>query len=308
MRVRTVNRGRGRLLMLLLAFAACAPATERALPQDHAGLLPMWQVSDGSRSLHILGSIHMLRPETYPLDDAIYAAFDAADIVAYEIDLSKLEEAAPLMVARGFYQDGRRLQDVLPADVYTELAQRSEQLGMPLQMFATAKPWFIALTLSALVMQQGGYEGALGIDMHFLERTQQAGKEVVALETIEEQLDVFEGLTEGEQVAMLRATLEELDAGVEMLDEMTQMWRRGDVEAIARTTTESMDGQANLEKRILHDRNERWVPQIEALLQSGRPALVIVGMGHLAGRGSVIELLREEGYQVSRVRSAAARQ
>lgn len=308
MHVRMVNRGRAGLLpFFLLALAGCAPGAARtAAVQDDAGLLPLWQVSDGSGSIHILGSIHMLRPETYPLDDAIYAAFDAAEVIAYEIDLSKVEEAAPLMFSRGFYQDGRRLQDVLPGDMYAELTDRFQQLGMPLQPFAAAKPWFIAITLSALVMQQGGYEGALGVDMHFLERTQQAGKKIVALETLEEQLDVFEGLTEEEQIAMLRATLDELDAGVEMLDGMTDMWRRGDVEGIARTTTKSMAGQPNLEKRILHDRNQRWIPQIEALLHAEERAMVIVGMAHLAGRGSVIDLLREKGYRVTRVKSAAA--
>lgn len=301
------NRGVSHLLLpFVLACVSCTPAMPGPpAPVDEAGLLPLWQVTDGERSLYILGSIHMLRPETYPLDDAIYAAFDASDVIAYEIDLSQMAAAAPLMLARGFYQDGRRLQDVLPGEVYADLSEHFGELGLPLQPFAAAKPWFMAITLSALVMQQGGYEGAHGVDMHFLERTQKAGKQIVALETMEEQLDVFEGLTDEEQVTMLRSTLDELDAGTGMLDEMTDMWQRGDVDGIAAMTTESMEGQPNLEKRILHDRNERWVPQIEQLLQSGRPAMVIVGLAHLAGRGSVIDLLRARGHEVTRVKSAS---
>lgn len=164
------------LLPLLVGVAACAPAIEReATVTATADALPMWEVTNGDGTVYLLGSIHMLRPETYPLDDAIYAAFDASAVAAFELHLDSLEAAAPLMMTRGVYQDGRTLSDVLPDSLHDELAARLTEVGIPMAA-APMKPWLAALTVSALTMQRAGFEAAQGIDRHFFERAQAAGK------------------------------------------------------------------------------------------------------------------------------------
>lgn len=294
-----------RAFPLLLALPACAPAAVGEAAAD-ARLLPLWEVTDGAGTVYLLGSIHMLRPGTYPLDDAIYEAFDESNVAAFEVHLDSLEAAAPRMLARGVYQDGRTLADVLPADLHADLAARLEELGVPLQMMSSMKPWMMALTLSALTMQRSGYEGAEGVDVHFFERAKAGGHTVIGLETMDRQLDVFDGMTLDEQIAFLRSTLDDLDGFVEMMDEATQLWQRGDAEEIAAMMTESMEDQPNLMRRLLDDRNRAWVPQIEALLRSRDTSIVVVGMAHLIGEGSVVDLLRERGHSVTR-RAAAGR-
>jgi uncharacterized protein len=65
--------------------------------------------------------------------------------------------------------------------------------------------------------------------------------------------------------------------------------------------TEAMREQPLLMDRLLYERNRNWIPGIEALLHGDETAIVIVGMGHLVGEGSVVALLRERGYDVARV-------
>jgi len=105
---------------------------------------------------------------------------------------------------------------------------------------------------------------------------------------------------------MLRSTLADLDSAAAQLDRGTDMWRRGEVDEMFAMLTRSMKDQPELVERLITARNRRWVPQIEELLRSGTPALVVVGLGHLVGTGSVVELLQERGYTVSRVRAKAA--
>ena len=50
--------------------------------------------------------------------------------------------------------------------------------------------------------------------------------------------------------------------------------------------------------RLLTNRNAKWVPQIEAMLDAPGTKLVAVGAGHLAGPDSVIKMLRDKGYTV----------
>lgn len=300
----------GRLLSLLLSFPlllalpACAPATFQEAPAA-AQPLPLWEVTDGAATVYLLGSIHMLRPGTYPLDSAIYEAFDESEVAAFEVHLDSLEAAAPRMLARGVYQDGRTLAAVLPPELYSDLQERLQELGVPIQVMSSMKPWMMSLTVSALTMQRSGYESAEGVDVHFFERAKAGGHTVIGFETMDLQIDVFDGMTLDEQIAFLRSTLEELDGFVEMMDEATELWKRGDAEEIAAMMTESMEGQPNLKRRLLDDRNRAWVPQIEALLRSRDTSIVIVGMAHLIGEGSVVDLLRERGHSVTR-RTAAA--
>jgi uncharacterized protein len=295
-----------RTLPLLVALSACAPATVEQMDAG-APLLPLWEVTDGAGTVYLLGSIHMLRPETYPLDDAIYAAFDESDVAAFEVHLDSLEAAAPQMLARGVYQDGRTLADVLPPELHADLEARLSDLGVPIQAMSSMKPWMMALTVSALTMQRSGYEAAEGVDMHFFERARSSGHRVIGFETMAEQIDVFDGMSLDAQVAFLRSTLEELDGFVDMMDEATELWQRGDAEEIAAMMTESMAGQPDLKRRLLDDRNQAWVPQIETLLRSRDKSIVIVGMAHLIGDGSVVDLLRDRGYSVTRRTAAAAR-
>ncbi|MEE9913627.1 MAG: TraB/GumN family protein [Deltaproteobacteria bacterium] len=46
------------------------------------------------------------------------------------------------------------------------------------------------------------------------------------------------------------------------------------------------------------NRNRKWMKKIEGLLAGGSGTMVIVGVAHLAGRDSVVDLLRRRGYQV----------
>lgn len=292
-------------LTLIVALPACAPAAVRQAPD--AQPLPLWEVTDGAGTVYLLGSIHMLRPETYPLDAAIYEAFDESDVAAFEVHLDSLEAAAPQMLARGVYQDGRTLADVLPADLHAELEARLTDLGVPIQVMSSMKPWMMALTVSALTMQRSGYESAQGVDMHFFERAQAGGQRVIGFETMAQQIDVFDGMSLDAQIAFLRSTLDELDGFVEMMDEATELWKRGDAEEIAAMMTESMEGQPDLKRRLLDDRNRAWVPQIETLLRSRDTSIVIVGMAHLIGETSVVDLLRDRGYSVTRRTAAGAR-
>lgn len=293
-------------LPLTLALPACAPATVQPAPATEPAL-PLWEVTDGAGTVYLLGSIHMLRPETYPLDDAIYEAFDESALVAFEVHMDSIQAAAPQMLARGVYQDGRTLAEVLPPDLYADLEAQVQGLGVPLQAMSSMKPWMMALTVSALTMQQSGYEAATGVDMHFFERAKSSDKSVIGFETMDQQIEVFDGMPLDDQIAFLRSTLDELDGFVEMMDEATELWKRGDAEEIAGMMTESMEGQPNLRRRILDDRNQAWVPQIEALLRSRDTSIVIVGMAHLIGDGSVVDLLRERGLSVTRHRAAGDR-
>jgi hypothetical protein len=293
------------LLGLIAPVLTHAQAAQSAVAA--ADQLPLWEVSRDGSSIYLLGSVHMLRQEAYPLDEALYDAFDSASVMAFEIDLGTAAASAPLMMARGMYMDGQTLRSVLPEDVYADLERRVTPLGIPIQALDMMKPWLASLTLNALSLQQAGFDAQLGVDMHFYERGLGQGKRVAAMETIEDQLSAFDGLNAQQQTDLLRSTLDDMDESLEQMDEISAVWATGDVERLAEMMTESMGEQPELRERLLYARNRNWIPKIEALLAADEPAIVIVGLGHMVGDGSVTQLLVERGYEVTRVAPAGVR-
>src|SRR5690606_19634877 len=155
---------------------------------------------------------------------------------------------------------GRTIADDLPADLLGELERRGQELSLPPAMVRGMKPWFAAMTLSALVLQRAGFEGASGIDAHFHQRATAAGKRTMGLETAEDQVSALDGLSAEAQGVLVRRTLADLDSVAAKLDQATTLWKAGDAEGLATMMTESMRGQPELEERLLSSRNRNWVP------------------------------------------------
>jgi hypothetical protein len=53
-----------------------------------------------------------------------------------------------------------------------------------------------------------------------------------------------------------------------------------------------------IHEKIIVQRNRRWLPEIEKLLQQGSAAMIVVGAAHLVGRDGIIEMLKTKGYSV----------
>jgi uncharacterized protein len=109
---------------------------------------------------------------------------------------------------------------------------------------------------------------------------------------------LFTGLSKEEQEAFLQQTLEEFDRAEEMLDEMVAAWRAGDGDALDKMIVEAMREHPAIYKKFLTDRNAAWMDQIVKLLGQEKDVFVVVGAAHLAGRDSVLELLRKRGFEV----------
>ena len=101
---------------------------------------------------------------------------------------------------------------------------------MPPDHVHALKPHLLAMTLTMLEVQRLGYEPALGLDLHFAQRAKREGKPIVELESMAQQMDLFEALPAEVQEDMLRAALEALDDGSLQteLERLVSAWRSGD--------------------------------------------------------------------------------
>jgi uncharacterized protein len=285
-------------LAVVAALTVCTPAPAQSAQTAPARSF-LWKVESGSRVLYLVGSVHALTADAYPLNPAFERAFQASDLLVEEIDLSKgdLLTIGPLLLAKGMYQDGRTFDGVVSKETVALVRKRLDN-PMVLDLIRGMKPWMVMLMITAMQMQQAGLDVNLGLDKYFFDKAQKAGKAVMGLETAEYQIDRFDTMPENLQEQLLRSTLDDLDAQNRELSSIVTAWQRGDGAALEKTLLGGFKQYPAAYRSLIVERNNNWVPQLEKCLGRAMPCLVVVGAAHLIGPDGLIALMRQKGYKV----------
>ena len=263
-----------------------------------------WHVNGEHGELWLLGSIHYLREQDYPLPPRIDELYRQADTLVMELDLDDLDLSA---VQANFMEVGvlpasTTLRTVLAPRVYDLTESRAADLGMPLMLLEHLEPWLVALTLLDLGMNRLGYQASQGLEQYLVRRSLTDGKEILGLETLGDQIGIFDSLSWADQEALLLQTLTDLQAAEAEMTTLLDAWRDGNLDELAAELTADFDELPELQTALISSRNRRWAAKLEELLQGSGRYLVVVGALHLVGEDSVIELLSARGFDVVRVR------
>lgn len=262
----------------------------------------MWKVEGpGGGVAYMLGSLHVLTPEWYPLNATINKAFGESKVLVEEIDIAEASDPTQMMsaLAKAMLSDGRTLDKIVAPDVYVETKKRAEKAGIPMLVVDRMKPWLVAITLMAPTLQAAGFKPELGVDRHFYDRAVSSNMKRQALETLQYQLDRFDELSLPLQEALLKSTLTDLDTEVGNVKEMAQAWAFGNVGAIEKLTLASLKEAPELYKRLLVERNNNWMPQVEGCIKEKAGCFIVVGAAHLVGPDGLPNLLEKKGYKVT---------
>jgi len=269
-----------------------------------------WEVTSDNATVYLMGSIHFADKSFYPLRPEIEAAFDRSQFLVVELDISKTEsdEYNQLLAQSGIYKDGTTIKDVLSDETWRQLQQRLQQLNVSYDAIKNYKPGVIVLTLTAVQVMQMGFDPQLGIDIHFLTKASQQDntKQIIELETLEQQVNLFINAPDGE--LLLKESLYSLDEDELMMADMVRYWKQGDVAQMNRLLFEEAlnDNPAfsKIYDSLFYDRNEQMISKIESMLeqktQQRNYYFVVVGSGHLIGDRGIVHALQEKGYRVRR--------
>jgi uncharacterized protein YbaP (TraB family) len=281
-----------RLLGVALSCVALSAAA-RADGPLHA----LWEVHGKHNTVYILGSIHVLRPSDYPLAPAVLRAYGNASSIFMEVNLADIDSQRMQteLLASARLPEGKTLPAIMGDARYKRAQVLAQAVGVDLGIFDAFAPWFAAEAISQLQLQQLGFQAKSGVEMFFLERARADGKSVAGLETVQDQIALFDALTMDQQADYLISSLEEAHDLPKEVNAMVHAWASGDTQWFADQLKSEIGRDPVLYDSVLVARNRKWVPKIEALLNDDQNYLVIVGTGHLVGQGNVIQLLKKDG-------------
>jgi len=284
------------ILTLFISTGLNARQNQATVTQKHC----LWEVQTSTNKVFLLGSLHLLKSDAYPLAAEIDNAYRLSPKVVFETDIGAMEDPAvqARMLSMAMYPEGQTLLQHIPRDMQKTLKKKMADLGLPMAHFLRFKPWFLAVTLTTLELQRLGFSPLSGIDLHYYGRAQSDEKKLGFLEPIDYQLDLLGKMSADNQRAFLGQTLKDLEIAAEMADDMMAYWQTGQIEELHSLLFKSFEDYPEIEDRLLLQRNKDWVKKIEAMLGGPENVFVVVGAGHLIGPQSVVDLLRQKGYKV----------
>ncbi len=288
------------LIILALggSFASLQPAFSYGLKNF------LWKVQSGRSTVYLLGSIHFLKEDSYPLNPSIENAYESSDNLVVEAniyELGKLDLKG--LTDRAFYKNDDNVEKHLSPETYRLLKQEGETLGMPVELIRMQKPWFLALSLEAMELMRLGYEPQYGVDYHFLAKAQ-GKKRILELESLDEQLNLLSGFSDEEQEQFLLYTLKTLSSMGRQVEGLVRAWKSGDPQALESIVADAVTQDASMAPvfgKLFEERNVGMTSRIEEYLRSGGTYFVIVGAGHLVGRKGIIQLIKDKGYSVEQL-------
>lgn len=287
----------GFVLVFALVSPAWAADTTNAAGAKHCA----WKLQGEKCTVYLLGSVHVLKQENYPLPAVFESAFSNASIVVFETDIGVMTKPATQigLIAKAQLPEGQTLKDVLTAKTYAGLTNHLQEKAIPDVLVSKFKPGFAVMMLTMLEMQRLGFDPQAGMDLYFYNRTKKEGKSVRGLETVGFQLGLVCDLSKEEGEAMMKSALEDLKDSKEKFGELIAAWQSGDVAGVEKLMNQAQKEDPTIMKKFLTERNVSWVPQIEELAHGTNDAVVIVGAGHLVGKEGVVELLKQRGGKVT---------
>jgi len=280
---------------LLLACLASAVSAQSPPGETRTFL---WTVLSPTATVHLLGSVHVATRDLYPLDPRIESAFQRAHTLVLEtsLDPASQVQAGQKMASAGTYPAGDSIDLHLDREVLELLQQRLKRSGASFDQMRAYRPWLVGVILSLAEMQRWGYHPGLGIDTYFARKAQDR-KRIVALETLDEQVALFSGMSDTVQESMLKEALTKMDELGELMKKAQSAWRTGDAKAIDALMVAPMRRDyPEVFQRLFVARNRRMASAVDGYLRTTGEYFVVVGSGHLIGPEGILDLLQAKGY------------
>lgn len=288
---------------MVVLFLAARPALAAADLLYGQGLL--WKVERaGAPPNYLFGTIHITDGRVLDLPPQVRAAFDGARSATFEVIM---DDEVRLKMARAMVlSDGRTLDTILGPDLFRETAAAGARYGFEPKLLKGFKPWALAMIFSvpqAELMRNS--TGDLPLDQWLQAEAKRQGKPIYALESADEQIALFNELSEADQVAMLESAIKENPRIEQVFEEMTRRYLARDIAGIyaqldEQSKTMNPEYVAMFLARFNEARNITMAERMADRLRQGG-AFVAVGALHLPGERGLVRILEKQGYSVERV-------
>jgi hypothetical protein len=286
--------------LILVALVLPVAAKE---PRVHGQGRLFMVAAKGIVPSYVFATMHATDPDVLRLPTPIARAFGGSTRLVLELVFTPEVEAR--LGESMLLTDGRRLSEIVGAELYSKLLRRAALYGIPAEHANRFRPWAAALIFSIpLEEMDRKAAGTIMLDRALQQSADARGVPVYGLETLDEQVAAFGDMSERDQVESLRLAIALNPELAVLFAEMKQAYLAGDLDRLHAMSVTMFSGRdaalgALFEKRFIDFRNERMVNRLALHVKRGG-AFVAVGALHLSGEKGILKLLENRGYTVTK--------
>ena len=281
-----------RIFIIALALAL-VPAVAKAEPA-------MWVIRDADSTIYLVGTMHLLKRDgEWSAEKMKKSLHEARELWLEIADFDDQAAVAPLVATLGM-DPQHPLSSRLNDEQRKKLEKVTATYKIPAATLDPLRPWLAAVILSEATILKAGFDPKAGVERILAAQAKAEGHKILGFETAEEQMHLLADLSDEEQIAFLDSTLDDLEKGVELLDQLTKAWIEGDTETIARISNDEIKKSPSLYEKLLVRRNIAWAQKIEQILKGSGIQAIAVGAAHLAGPDSLQVQLAKRGIKVEK--------
>ncbi|MCY7350717.1 MAG: TraB/GumN family protein [Cytophagaceae bacterium] len=281
-----------RLLSLVFTLLICFSA------QGQKSSL-LWAVSGNGleKPSYLFGTIHIICPRDFSLSPPVQRSLAASQQLALELDFDDPNMMMTMQQMTAM-KGGQTLKKMLSETDYQVVENYfRDSLKMNVAMFGTFKP-FVLMSLmytKLLGCQPKSYE------LEFTQAAKKDKKEVIGLETVAEQMSIFDKIPYEKQAEALVKMIQSGDKARKEFTELVELYKSQNIKKMAKISEQSDFNFEGFEADLLDNRNQHWISIIGREARE-KSTFFAVGAAHLGGRKGVIRLLKKAGYQVKAIR------
>lgn len=274
------------LCIVLLAFSFILAADGKVL---------IWEVSAPGLpgKAFLAGSIHCGKAQWYPLDAAYDKAFDASSAVYFEIYKPDPQEIAKWTMLYGLFRDGRTLSVVIGYPDFQQVCQffATHSPNMQQALLERLRPWMLSIQISNIyLMKHPEISREYGLETVFTKHL--GGKQPGSLESIDTQFKAMSDISDAAAGRLLMEGIREFANAGRDLKRIFHALETGVPDDLSLITNEMAFKHPEFHRKLFVERNQLIASKIYEMLKQKQTVFVLVGAGHFAGKGNILEHLR----------------
>jgi uncharacterized protein YbaP (TraB family) len=261
----------------------------------------MWVIKDADSTIYLIGTMHLLKHDTeWNAEKVKKTVHESTELWLEVADLDNDAALAPLMAKLGV-DPAHPLSSKLSEEQRKKLDIIAGTYRFPVASLEPMRPWLAALALAVGPIMKAGYDPKAGVERMLSAQAKSEGDKIRGFETAEEQLQLLADLSEPEQIAFLTSILDDLEKGLDLLDQLAKAWIDGDTATVTRLAVDDMKKEApSVYQKLIVQRNIAWSEKIAEMLKGSGVQQIAVGAAHLVGPDSVQAQLAKRGIKVER--------
>lgn len=260
----------------------------------------VWKVEKDGKHVYLGGTIHVLSKGDYPFPKEFDQAYKKSEVIYFETDIQKLSdpEIANSLTSKLMAKEGDKRTTALKPATIAALKAFLKKRNIPFEMMDQFNISGVYLVLFSMELANMGMTND-GVDKYYDTKARQDKKTLGQMETIEQQMSFFSKIGRGNEDQLIMYTLRDLEDMPKLMTQMKDTWRSGDRAKYRELMLEPfVRDYPQTYKALLVERNNNWMPKIEALFDTPEIELVLVGALHMIGKDGLLQQLESKGYIV----------